>query len=287
MAESAESSSEATRARDTLISSDHREMEAIIEQLDRPNEVVKYNSAKRQYEYFVSKYPSLLAIKILKIFISSSDRELRIAMINMLSESLADLRLGDFVFPDDALKDIKPLVISCLELEVELEESQESVGKILFGVANDLAMLDNDDWKGFMSYILRLADTKPLRAFQVFINLPVHWSFIFVFIEKILEKGYTFLLTPEQNRVVQDWSLALTSVIEMGIMALHTERRYDLIGRILSNLVNALKNENEEFLLRGRDDLQRFLLRDKTVYNYNNSQCHFVLLFASKLDGKA
>ncbi|KAL1226245.1 hypothetical protein V5N11_017714 [Cardamine amara subsp. amara] len=284
MEDTGESSNRSSEARDVLIASSHTYMESIINNLMKPKDTDDYKSAQSKYKVFVKDHPALLAIKLLQIYLSSSNGKIRIQSISLLSETIA---VGNIEFSEDALEDIKPLVISCLKNQESQESEFKILGKIVSAVANSVVLLDNDvGWKEIMECILTLSDEEPIKAFHVFIALPARGSFIYAFLERNQEKAYNMLRNPEQDRV-QDWSLVLITVIKMGVLVLYSEDIYDLIGRVISNIVNVVselvKNGNEEFLVQGLDDLKRFLLLDKTINDFNNSQCHFVLLFLYKI----
>ncbi|CAA7032497.1 unnamed protein product [Microthlaspi erraticum] len=86
---------------------------------------------------------------------------------------------------------------------------------------------------------------------------------------------------------VEDWSLALEIVVKMGIQLLDSEMRLGLVKNLLSVLQKAaielVEKGMEQFLLRGLDNLERFLSRDKNLYIYNDLQCNFVYTFMYKI----
>ncbi|KFK26416.1 hypothetical protein AALP_AA8G245700 [Arabis alpina] len=136
--------------------------------------------------------------------------------------------------------------------------------RIVSFVAYDVVTLKKGGWDELSGCVLLLAETEPLKAFHVFIDLPpVDVEFIYRFMHKIVENAELVLLHPEQDRV-EDWSLGLVTLVKMGVQLLDSERRLDLVKNLLSILVqsaNELVAKGVEQFLEKQQDLGARLAR--------------------------
>lgn len=284
----AESSILMLKARDLLATPNHEGLAIVVDKVFMPHETDEYQSAKALYDFCVDKFANLLTLKLLNVYVCSSfDGVVRFRSIYLLSEALTLLRNRNYQLSLVSLYEIKPLLISCLTMQETRESDIKILGRIVSFVAYDVMMLDNSGWDELSDCILELAISEPLKAFHIFIDLPpVYGKFIDRFMERILEEAEKVLLSPVEDRV-EDWSLALQTVVKMGIQILDSEMRDDLIKNLLCVLVKSaselVEKGMEQFLLRGLDNLERFLSRDKNLHNYSTVQCNFVSTFMFKI----
>ncbi|KAL1225014.1 hypothetical protein V5N11_002793 [Cardamine amara subsp. amara] len=279
----AESSNLPLKARDLLASSSHEGVAILVEHLSMPQDTNKYQTALALYDFCAYNFPNCLTLMLLKVYRFSSSRILRLFSLNLLSETLAEFRNHNFDLSRATLHEIKPLLISCLTMQETKESDMKILRRIVSLIVYNVMICDNGGWLELSDCILWLANTEPLKAFHVFVDLSsVYGTFIFNFMEIIVKEAEKVLLNPEQCGV-EDWSLALETVVKMGIQLLDTEVRYDLIKNLLNILVKSVKDlvekGMESFLVQGLDHLERFLSQDKILYNYNKKQCLFVRTF--------
>ncbi|CAA7055756.1 unnamed protein product [Microthlaspi erraticum] len=284
----AESSILMLKARDLLATPNHEGLAIVVDKLFMDRETDEYKSANALYDFCVDKFANLLTLKLLKVYVCSSSNELvRSRSIYLLSETLTLFRSRSYEFSRVSLYEIKPLLISCLTMQETREADIKSLRRVVSFVTYNVMMLDNSGWDELSECILELAINEPLKAFHIFIDLPrVDEKFIYRFMERILEEAEKVLLNPEEDRI-EDWGLALQTIVKMGIQILDSEMKIDLIKNLLCVLVKSaselVEKGMEEFLLRGLEDLERFLSRDKNLHNYSTAQCNFVSVFMFKI----
>ncbi|KAL1197156.1 hypothetical protein V5N11_002035 [Cardamine amara subsp. amara] len=278
-----ESSNLASKARDLLTSPSHEGAEILVAQLSMRQETNEYETALALFDFCTDNFPNCLTLILLKVYRYSSNSFIRFHSINLLSETLAGFRGINFDLSRVALHEIKPVLISCLTMQETKESDMKILRRIVSFIAYNVMICDNGGWLELSDCILWLANEEPLKAFHVFVDLPtVYGKFILSFMQTIVEKAEKFLLNPEKSGV-EDWSLALETIVKMGIQLLDTEMRYDLIKNLLSILVKSVKElvdkGMEPFLVQGLDHLERFLSVDMILYSYNEKQCVFVRTF--------
>ncbi|OAO90650.1 hypothetical protein AXX17_AT5G35110 [Arabidopsis thaliana] len=151
-----------------------------------------------------------------------------------------------------------------------MQETKESdvkiLRKIVSCVAYNVVELHKDKWDELGDCILSLASSEePVKAFHVFIDMPPGYEeLIKKFLTIILEKAKEVLLNPEESGV-EEWSLALQTVVKLGIQFFNTGMKQDVIKKILRfqlvNIVESAKklvdNGNEMFLVRVLQDFER------------------------------
>ncbi|EOA15471.1 hypothetical protein CARUB_v10004388mg [Capsella rubella] len=287
MAMAKESSNLMEKSRDVLATPSHEGFENILEQFAMPQETKEYKTAFALFNFCATHFPNCYTLKLLQVYRRSSNSVIRYRSIYLLAESLAELRRRNFEFSRVGLHEIKPLLIECLMMEETKENEIKIFRRIVSILVYNVVVCDNGGWDELSDCILWLACTEPVKAFHVFLDLPsVYGMFIDTFLTEIVGKAEMILLSPE-NSEVEDWSLALETVVKIGIQILDTEMRADLIKNLINILENSVKKlvekGMEQFLVQGLEYLEKFLSRDKTMYNYNKTQCHFVKAFMFKI----
>ncbi|CAH2079593.1 unnamed protein product, partial [Thlaspi arvense] len=283
----AESSSLMLKATELFATPCHEALEHVLSQLCLGQETTEFKAARALYNYCSSNLADSIAIKLLKVYRFSSNGVVRFQSLFLLSELLSELRNRNFELPGDALDEIKPLLLSCLTMQ-ETDESEIVIfRRIVAFVTYNVMILDDGRWDELSDCIFEFADIDPIKAFHVFVDLPpVYANFIYRFMHMILEKAEKVLLNPEQDRA-GDWSLALETLVKLGIQLLDSELRIDVVKNVLAVLVKSaselVEKGMEQFLLRGLEGLERFLVRDKDLFNYNKEQCDFVSGFMFKI----
>ncbi|EOA16549.1 hypothetical protein CARUB_v10004708mg [Capsella rubella] len=151
--------------------------------------------------------------------------------------------------------------------------------------------LRKDQWDELGDGILTLTKDEPVKAFHVFVELPtVYKSCIDKFKHQILEEASNVFLDPYR---VEDWSLALHTLVKISIQLVKTGMRLDLIDVLMGNqivsFVTAVKKlvemKREHFLVRGLEDFEMSFSRDMNLYHYTTDQCYFVLVLMGKIEG--
>ncbi|KAH0929089.1 hypothetical protein HID58_014816 [Brassica napus] len=272
------------QARELLATPSHELLESLVNHLSTRQETTEYQTAMALFKFCTVNFANSLTLKLLQMYRSSSDALLRSKSIVVLSQTLAAYKSRRFELSLVALREIKPLVISCLRMQ---ETEIKLFRRIVSFIAHDVVMLDNGGWDELSDCIVELSSAQPLKALHVFVDLPpVYGRFIYSCFGKIAERAEKVLLMPDQDRV-EDWSLGLQAVVKLGIQVLDFELRFDMVKGLLTLLVKAASDlvdkGMEEFLIRGLADLEMFLSRDKKLYNYNKEQCDFVSCFLYKI----
>ncbi|VVA93734.1 unnamed protein product [Arabis nemorensis] len=293
MAESS-TSSLLSKSSDLLATPSHERLELLLNQLATPEETLEFQSALALYDFCVSKFPNCLTLMLLKIYQSSSNEIVRFQSIHLLSSTLDVYRNRETHLSLDGLNEIKPLLIPCLKMKME-ETHMKILRKIVSFIAYNVVSLDNDGWDELGDCILSLAETEPLKAFHVFVELPrVYLRFIDRFMQRIVEEAEKVLLNPKNEDDVENWSLGLETLVKMSVQILdHSDNdvedwRLGLVKIFLSILVKSVKElvkkkGMEEFVVQGLENLERFLFRDRDCYGYNKDQCVFVSTFVYKI----
>ncbi|KAG7548272.1 hypothetical protein ISN44_As12g034660 [Arabidopsis suecica] len=271
------------KARELLATPSHEGAEIFVKQLSMPQETNEYQSAFALFNFCTDNFPNCLTLMFLKLYRYSSNGVIRFHSIYILSETLAEFRLSRV-----ALHEIKPLVIECLAMQETKESDMKFLRRIVSIITYNVVTCNNGGWFELSDCILWLAENEPVKAFHVFIDLPpVHKIFIDKFMNIIIEKAEKFLLNPVKSNV-EDWSLALETVVKMGIQISYKDMRYvKMVENLLSILGKSVKElvekGKEQFLVQGLEHLEKFLEVDKNLCNYNKEQCHFVMAFMFRI----
>ncbi|CAL9224629.1 unnamed protein product [Arabidopsis halleri] len=280
------------KAREILVSASHEELAMIVDNLFKRQDSEEYKTSRALYDFCVSCNPGCLALKLLKLYQSSSNGVTRFRSIYLLSETLTDFRNRNFELSRDSLYEIKTLLISCLTMQETKESDIKILRKIVYFVAYNVVLLHDGKWDELGDCILTLANSKePVKAFHVFIDLPpVYKSFIDKFLHKILEEASNVFLDPYR---VEDWSLALQTFVKMWIQLLSTGMRFELLRALMeirvsfvaNSVIELVNKEKEQFLVQGLEDFERFFSRDMDLYHYDTNQCYFLSDLVIKIEG--
>ncbi|VVB09101.1 unnamed protein product [Arabis nemorensis] len=286
----AESSNLMMKARDLLATPSHQRLSIIIDQLFTHQDSDEYQTARALYGFCVANFPNCLTLMLLNVYRSSSsdDDLIRFRSILLLSESLTELRNHRrFILSLVALNDIKPLLISCLTMPQATKSDTEILRRIVSCVAFSVVILNNGGWDELGDCILSLTHTDPLRAFNVFLDLPqFNGGFINRFLWNLVEEVYKVLANPGDR--IEEWSLGLETGIKLGIQNLDPELSYlnrNILGVVLKSANELVKKGKERFLERGLERLVKFLAKDSILCNWSSDQCGFVAEFASRIAG--
>ncbi|CAE6201495.1 unnamed protein product [Arabidopsis arenosa] len=283
-----ESSNLPSKAREILVNPSYEEIAIIVNQLFMRQDSVQYETSRLLYNFWVSHNPSCLTLKLLKVYQSSSNGVLRFRSIYQLSETLTDFKFKPSL---DSLYEIKPLLISFLTNQETKESDVKILKRIVSCVAYNVVVLHKDKWDELSDCILTLANSEPLKAFHVFIDLPrVYKEFIDKFLEMILQRAENVLLSPAR---VQDWSLAFQTFVKMWIQLVDTGMNFKKIralmaarlSTVVKSVIELVNEEEEEFLVQGLEDFERFFSRDMNLYHYTKDQSHFVLASMIEIEG--
>ncbi|EFH44772.1 binding protein [Arabidopsis lyrata subsp. lyrata] len=275
------------KARAILATPSNEELAMIVEQLYMPEESDEYKSARALFNFCVSGFPNCLTLKLLMVYRFSSDEVFRLRSIFLISETLKAQR---FELSLVALHEIKPLLISCLTME-NAKKSDSKIVRIIVSLGLDWPLVADKVgvWEEMSDCILSLAINDPIRAFNVFIQLPssLYGEFVYRFLQSFLDEVYKVLLHPEEDGV-EDWILALKSAVKMGILLMDSEMRFDLTRDILHIVWKSAHDIvwhgiEEEFLLKGLKSLEIFLAEDAYQFKWNSDQCMFVAEFAFRI----
>ncbi|AED94190.1 unnamed protein product [Arabidopsis thaliana] len=276
------------KARDLLATPSHEGAEILVKQLSLPQETNEFQTAEDLFNFCANNFPNCLTLMFLKLYRHSSNDVIRFHSLYLLSETLAVFRNCNIKLSRVALHEIKPLVIECLTMQETKESDMKFLGRVVSLITYNVVICDNGGWHELSDCILWLAENEPVKAFHVFIDLPsVYKSFINKFMKVIVEKAEKVLLNPVKSEV-EDWSLALETVVKLGIQISYKDMRYvKMVENLLSILAKSVKElvekGNEQFLVQGLEHLERFLSEDKYLCNYNKEQCHFVMAFMFRI----
>ncbi|KAG7604082.1 putative non-reducing end alpha-L-arabinofuranosidase [Arabidopsis thaliana] len=269
------------KSRAILATPSNEEIAIIVEQVYTPQESDEHKSARALFDFCVSTFPNCLTLKLLTVYRFSSDDDFRLRSICLLTETLKAQR---FELSLVTLHEIKPLLISCLTMQNPKYCDSKIVRIIVSLVADKVGV-----WEEMSDCILSLVVNDPIRAFEVFIQLPssLYGEFIYRFLQNFLDEVYKILLRPVEYGV-EVWILALKSAVKMGILLMDSEMRFDLTRDILHivwkcSLDVVWNDMEEEFLLNGLDSLEIFLVEDANKFKWNSDQCRFVAEFAFKI----
>ncbi|KAJ4889123.1 hypothetical protein Rs2_28871 [Raphanus sativus] len=276
-----------SKARDVLATPSHQGLESVVSHLFIDQETTEYQTANALFNFLTRSFPNCLTLKLLNMYLSSSIPLHRSHLINLLLATLSHYKDRSFELSPVALSEIKPLVISCLRMQQEPAEIR-NFRRIVSFIAYDVMILDHDGgWDELSECIYEVSCHDPLKALHVFADLPpMYERFVYNCGGVVVEKAEKVLLLPYQDRV-DDWSLGLQAVVKLGVQVLDSELSNDMVKSYLTLLVEAasdlVEKGMEPFLVRGLADLEKFLGREKGMYNYNEDQCDFVSCFLSKI----
>ncbi|CAL9224623.1 unnamed protein product [Arabidopsis halleri] len=276
------------QARELLATPSHEGAEIFVKQLSMPQETNEYQTAFALFNFCADNFPNCLTLMFLKLYRYSSNGVIRFHTIYLLSETLTEFRNRNLKLSRVALHEIKPIVIECLAMQETKESDMKYLRRIVSLITYNVVICNNDGWFELCDCILWLAENEPIKAFHVFIDLPtVYKSFIDKFMNIIIEKAEKVLLDLVKSNV-EDWSLALETVVKMGIQISYKDMRYvKMVENLLSILGKSVKElvekGKEQFLVQGLEHLEKFLEVDKNLCNYNKEQCHFLMAFMFRI----
>ncbi|CAA0405952.1 unnamed protein product [Arabidopsis thaliana] len=274
------------KAREILTSPNLDGLTMIVDNLYTRKQSEDYKTARTLYDFFVSNFPNCLTLKLLKIYLSSSDQVLRLRSIGHLSETLPGLRNRNFKLSLVALHEIKPLLISCLTRQNPRKCDTNCLRVIVSFVAENVMSFYNGRWEELSEYILLLVNQDPIRAFSYFIELPLLYEdFINRFLEKLREEVYKVLLHPEKNKE-EAWVLALTSAVKMGIEVSDSVMRREILHNVMKSAFEVMwLGMEREFAIRGLQYLDKYLAKEAKLCKWSSKQCGFVAAFAYAIAG--
>ncbi|CAD5333314.1 unnamed protein product [Arabidopsis thaliana] len=274
------------KAREILTSPNLDGLTMIVDNLYTRKQSEDYETARTLYDFFVTNFPNCLTLKLLKIYLSSSDQVLRLRSIGHLSETLPGLRNRNFKLSLVALHEIKPLLISCLTRQNPRKCDTNCLRVIVSFVAENVMSFYNGRWEELSEYILLLVNQDPIRAFSYFIELPLLYEgFINRFLEKLREEVYKVLLHPEKNKE-EAWVLALTSAVKMGIEVSDSVMRREILHNVMKSAFEVMwLGMEREFAIRGLQYLDKYLAKEAKLCKWSSKQCGFVAAFAYVIAG--
>ncbi|KAF8097284.1 hypothetical protein N665_0292s0062 [Sinapis alba] len=286
----AESSHLMFSSRDLLASPSHEGLAYVVDQLFKPQETYEYQTAQALYRFCVTNFSNCLTLMLLKVYLHSFDDLIRFRAICLLSETLTGLRNRSFELSLFALYVIKPLLVSCLTMPEAKKPDTKILRRIVSCVASNVVKLDCHGWDELGDCMLTLVNTDPVRAFNVFLDLPLlHLGFINRFLKHLVEEIEDVLLNNEEDRDGEYWTLALQTSVKLGIQISNSETGLDLareiLGTVLKSANQLVMEGKEQFLQRGLAHLVKFLAQDSNMCRYSSKQCGFVLEFALKISG--
>ncbi|KAF2612070.1 hypothetical protein F2Q70_00012526 [Brassica cretica] len=185
----AESSLLMFSARDLLATPSHEGLAYFVEKLFKPHETYEYQNAQALYKFCVVNFSNCLTQMLLKVYLHSPDDLIRFRAISLLSEALTGLRNRSFELSPVALDVIKPLLVSCLTMPEAKKPDTKMLRRIVSCVARNAMKLDPHGWDELGDCMLTLVNTDPVRAFNVFLDLPqLHVGFINRFFKHLIEE---------------------------------------------------------------------------------------------------
>ncbi|VVB03997.1 unnamed protein product [Arabis nemorensis] len=277
---------EDSMAESSTLMSKAKELDYVLEQLF--SETEEQQTAKAIYDSWFINDPILLTQMLLKVYQSSSSRDvIRFRSIYLLSETLTGLRTRGFELSPLALEEIKPLVISCLRSPKAKESDSKILRIIVSFVAYNNVANGGWDWDELSDCILSVADTDPLRAFNVFLGLPprVDTGFIRRFLSKIIEKAELFVMSNFELDREEDWILASETLVKLGIQVLNSGTRRKILEIVLKSVDELVRKKRmlESSLTRRLQELGKFLAQDSKLCVYNDQESAFVSKLGAEL----
>lgn len=286
----AESSLLMLAARDILATPRLEGLAYVVEHLFNRQETNAHQNAQALHKFCVANFPNCLTLKLLKVYLHSSDDLLRFRSICLLSEALTGLRNRSFDLSLVALDLIKPLLVSCLTMPEAKKPDTKILRRIVSCVASNVVKLDRHGWDELGDCMVTLVNTDPVRAFNVFLDLPLldDIGFINRFLKHFVEEIDDVLLD-QQETDEERWTLALETAVKLGIQLSNSEIGFDLARKILGTVVKSanqlVRKGKEEFLRRGLAHLAKFLAQDSNTCRYSRNQCGFLSELAFKISG--
>ncbi|CAH8349666.1 unnamed protein product [Eruca vesicaria subsp. sativa] len=278
-------------ARDLLATPSHEGLSYVVDQLFKPEETYECQSAQALYKFCVTNFSNCLTLMLLNVYLHSSDDLNRFRAICLLSETLTCLRNLSSELSLVALDVIKPLLVSCLTMPEARKPDTKMLRRIVSCVARNVVEVDRNGWDELGDCMLTLVNTDPLRAFNIFLDLPLLGDgFLNRFLKDLVEEIDEVLLNPEKDRDNEEyWTLALETSVKLGIQLSDSKTGFDLareiLGTVFKSADNLVMHGKEEFLQRGLAHLVKFLAQDVNMCRYSRNQCEFVSEFAFNILG--
>ncbi|KAJ4909999.1 hypothetical protein Rs2_04620 [Raphanus sativus] len=263
MAQTDESSSTMSKARDLLATPSHEPLTIIVDQLfTTPQQSIEHQTARALYDFCVANFSNCLTLMLLKVYRFSSVNVTRLRSIFLLSETLTKQHGLQLSLSPVALNHIKPFLVSCLKMLNATNKRDNGIFRIIVSrVASSMMFDTGHRWDELGLCILSLLYTDPLKAFNVFVDLPpIHGDFINIVHLKLQEEVYKVLFHPDD-----DWSLGLETAIKLGLQVSDTEKRSEILETVVKSAEKLVSMGMEKSLKEALERLLKFLAKDATL----------------------
>ncbi|KAL0730925.1 hypothetical protein Bca4012_027019 [Brassica carinata] len=286
MAETEESSSSISKARDLLATPSHEPLTIIVDQLfTSPQQSIEHQTARALFDFCVANFSNCLTLMLLKVYRFSSVNVTRLRSIFLISETLTKQN-GRVELSPVALNHIKPFLVSCLKMRNATKRDNGIFRTIVSCVASSSMMFDNGGgWDELGVRILSLLYTDPIKAFNVFVDLPpIRGDFINIVHRKLQEEVYKVLLLlhPDDDN---DWTLGLETAIKLGLRVSDTDQRSEILETVVKSAEKLVSMGMEKSLKQALERLLRFLAKDASLCKWSTDQCGYVAEFAFTIAG--
>ncbi|CAN8272214.1 unnamed protein product [Cochlearia groenlandica] len=272
-------------SRQILATPSHERLAIIVDDLFARRNTVEYISAIDLYRFCAVNFSNCSSLMLLKIYRYDSDDVVRFRSLRLLSD-LRNLVSHHHRLSLFALVDIKPLLISCLTMPESARSDTWMFRDIVSFVASNV-FDDGGGWDELGDCMVTMLNTDPLRAFNVFLDLPqIYGGFMARFDKELADEVYEVLLNPENNSD-DDWILALDTAMKLGIRLLDlgvgTVPSREILENVLRSADKVVSIGKEQFLEHCLEHLAKFLAREAKLCRFSIDQRGFLEEFAVKI----
>ncbi|XP_023644272.1 uncharacterized protein LOC17895344 [Capsella rubella] len=205
------------------------------------------------YKTFAHHFPNILAVKLLKLYMSTNDAttnpKIRSFSLSLLASLLNDLDYSGAGLKTESLKSIKTHLNTCL---YELESSDEDFGiisRIVSHVAVDV-FIENHPWDELCSYIFSLDGNK--RALLMFSELPTLLDEEFLM--PLLDNGLSSKIFKALDCVdEEEWLVGLVAGFSLMLQLVTLKKESlvkDLFYAILNSVWEMVNVKKREIVVR-------------------------------------
>ncbi|CAH2078969.1 unnamed protein product [Thlaspi arvense] len=224
---------------------------------------------------------NLSSLEILRVFatadLGETSRELAIRQLNHLLSNHTTKKVEIEI---TTMRQLQPLLISCLQEEGLSDSMFKVLGEVVFHVANEMLSYQEDKWFHLWEYIGSQCKTKFQRAVYVFQCLTMKLGdgdfFIPVIVEKLLPEIVTRLNPPGELLVDNScWVMAFVGAFCVANHLVEVSSHADSVEEITLKMVDSVRELVERgmevgIVMRAFRDVESIFKKQSKWYSTSN-----------------
>ncbi|CAH2059559.1 unnamed protein product [Thlaspi arvense] len=238
------------------------------------NRVVRFGC--EGYEYL----KTLSSVQILEMVLSSRlqvlEEDLAVRQVNLL---LSDHTKEKAKIDVEVIRELQPLLISCLEKQEIPVNTFKILGQVVQHVANEIFNVQEDTWVGLRDYITsHCRETEFIRGCYIFrcLTMPLDEEEFVIPVMEILLPEIRRMLNPPRKRLVDNfcWVLAFTgafcAIVHMVEIESHDESVQEIEEKMVESVSHLVERRMEiGLVMRAFKDVEIVIKEELKWYTTN------------------